>query len=254
MWDYATALTNSYSNSNIRLSLGFKQGLSHSFTGSIDRNNWQNILGYNSKNSQSQAFAAEYTGVLVAPYTGIYTFYANGDDALTVRGALYDPLLGVYGPETSLINVPSYTAAGDFITYASINHSPGISLTRGSRYRLRTSLINKNTLDYIGVAMRVDPAYDPNTGYLLDGVLSANGQDINLAPETISQPVPLTFSPTFLHHHAVREIQLVSINAILKREVQVNIVLVVGFPIFLFIIEFIIRRSQFGASNRERST
>ena len=228
MWDYATALTNSYSDSNVRLSLGFKQGLSYSFSNNLDRNNWQSILGYNSKSSQSQAFAAEYTGVLVAPYTGVYTFYANGDDALTVRGALYDPLVG-YGPEATLINVPLYTAPGDFITYANINHSPGISLTRGSRYRLRTSLINKLSLDYIEVAMRVDPAYDPNTGNLLDGVLSANGQDVNLAPETISQPVPLTFSPTFLHHHAVRDVQFVAINAVLKREVQVR-----NFPFNIF--------------------
>ena len=191
----------------------------------MDKYNWQTIMGYDSKlSTQNKFFAAEYIGVLVAPYTGVYTFYANGDDTLTVRGALYDPILG-YVNEQSIISVPSYTEPGDFMTYDSINHSPGVRLTRGSRYRLRTSLYNRQGNDNIEVAMRIDPDYDAATGFLLDGVQHANGNDGHLAPEILAQPAPLTFSPTFLHHHAVREVQNVTISATLIREVQVKLCL-----------------------------
>lgn len=223
MWDWNAYLHNLYLDSNVRLSLGFRQGLSYGFSYSMSTNNWQTIMNYSSETStSSQAFAAEYDAVLVAPYTGYYTFYANGDDSITVSGSLYDAQNG-YGPETQLIRVPLYTSPGDFITYAAINHSPRISLTRGSRYKLRVSLINNIRQDNMEVAMRVDPVYDSATGYLLDGLNSVNNQDTNLPPEVLLQEntVPLTFSPTFLHHHALRDVQIVSVNALLQKEVQV---------------------------------
>ena len=71
--------------------------------------------------------------------------------------------------------------------------------------------------------MRVDPSYDPAIGYLVDGLNSVNGQDNNLPPEIQLQEntVPLTFSSTFLHHHALKDVQIVSVSSLLQREVQV---------------------------------
>ena len=223
LWDWNTVSHNSYSSTNVRLSFGFRQGLSNSFYYTLG-SNWQSQLGYNSQSQNAQAFGAEYNTVLVAPYTGVYTFYGNGDDWLAVHGSLYNANTG-YGPETQLFNVPSYTLPGDFLTYANINHSPGISLKRGDRYKLRVSIVNNLGPDNMEIAMRVDPSYDPNTGYLVDGLNHASGKDSNLPPEILLQEntVPLTFSPTFLHHHALRDIQIVSVNCLLQREVQVTI-------------------------------
>lgn len=223
MWDSVAVGKNTFTNDLVRVSLGFRQGLQYGFSFNMNTYNWPQMVGYTSGATDARVFGADYVGVLVAPYTGQYQFFANADDSLKVYGAPY--ISGTsYGAETLLISVSSYTVPADFVTYAAINRSPTIYLRRGSRYKLRIRLINTGGADNIHVAMRVDPTYNPLTGNLVDGEQRLNGMNGNQAPEMLLQEsaTPLQFSDTFLRHHSLKDIQNVSVSAAFQREVQVH--------------------------------
>lgn len=224
MWDMGSYRKKSFLDKDVRLSYGFKQGLSYGFFLNMDKFLWPTLTGYNSSSTDNRQFVADYTTVLVAPYTGIYKFFANGDDAVKVYGAKYTTSSHL-GTESLIISVPSYTIPGDFYTYRSINQSPGIFLDRGSRYKLRINLVNTAGNDYFGLAMRIDPSYDAVTGYLVDGLAAANAANSELPDEVKLQEAatPLSFSNSFLHHHSLKDIQIISISANLVREVQVSV-------------------------------
>jgi len=223
MWDMGSYRKNSYPDKDVRLSYGFKQGLSYGFSLNMDYYNWPTLTGYNaSSTSDSKQYVADYTAILVAPYTGVYKFYANCDDSIKVYGAKYSSSSG-FSPESLILSVPYYTAAGDFYTYRSINQSPGVFLSRGSRYKLRTTLINTGGPDYFELAMKVEPSYDASSGYLVDGLAAMSGANNNIPAEVKLQEAatPLTFSNSFLHHNSFKDIQNISISANLVKEVQV---------------------------------
>jgi hypothetical protein len=162
---------------------------------------WPGQLGYSSRVWDSRSFVADYSTILVAPFTGVYVFYVmNIDETVSLYGSPYNT-----NQEKLLVN-------------SAMRKSFGVHLSAGDRYSLRARLINYAGPDNLHLALRIDPEYFNGTKYLTDGLL---GSSVNLPEEAFFPPLQL--SDTFLQHHAVRDIQQVQLSMVYKLEVQVCI-------------------------------
>ena len=225
VWDWKTYVSNTYRYSDdlVRISVGLKQGLAFGFYYNVG-SNWPNLFAFNNYYpSCSVCYAADYTSVLVAHYTGVYIFHMNSDDSSYLYGSR-DLNGEASSPEVLLMSVP-YSTPGDFITQRSRSSSLPVRLSRGERYHLRVRLLNTGGPDYVELALEIAPDYNSSTGYLVDGINSLDSvHSSGEAPEiSLQNPVPLTFPDTFLHHHSLKDIQLISLSMAYKYEIQVTI-------------------------------
>lgn len=206
------------SDTHVKMSFGFKQDMYFSMFRQIG-SNWavenQDYLDYSSGTGDSRYFRGELSTVLIAPYTGNYTFYAFVDDFLRLYGAVEDPTTGVAGAETLLMttlccNEGNYFARSDSI-------SKTIQLKRGDRYVLRGNYDNSGgVVDYLKIALRIEPQYES------DGRVGDFNSSVDLKYPEITK-LPAYHSKEFLRKHSVKDIQTIGLSYDLKYEKQVLI-------------------------------
>ena len=209
LWDWDAYNANKFPNSAVRRSFALHQGMSFGLNYDVG-SDWAGQLGYSSRSWDSRAFVADYSTLLVAPFTGVYYFYVmNVDNSVSLYGAPQD------SNEEKLLVSATYSYI-DSTDRSVIRESAGVHLSAGDRYSLRARLINSGGPDNLHLALRIDPEYFNGTRYLTDGLL---GSSVTLPEETFSPPLKL--ADTFLHHHAVRDIQQVQLSMVYKLEIQV---------------------------------
>jgi len=122
----------------------------------------------------------------------LYYFYCNGDDKIEVYGSTV-----LEGFSRSRLLVTSSWPLWDGNYYPTNAPYPqsivGVSLNRGDQYLLRARLINTGNNDFIEVPMRID----------------------------LTGPQP-SFTDTFLHHHSLKDVQIIKLKMPYAREVQVQ--------------------------------
>lgn len=203
---------------NVAMEFGLRQSLSFGFSYNFDYY-WYSTLGYNSQSSEPRQYKADFYSIFTAPYTGNYSFYMSVDDSGRIYGAR-EVADGSFTSETQLLSIPYYTGLGNYFLYPnSIPRTPEVHLDRGERYLLHVYAVNSGGADFVEVAMRIDPAYDSLTGGLIDAQneLADKEETPEISPETVAE-----FSSTFLEHHALRDVQLISLNMKYHYEVQVR--------------------------------
>jgi hypothetical protein len=227
VWDWREYNKNRYNDSNVRISIGIHQDISFGLHYNFG-SNWPSYFGYKSyKSGDIWAYVADYTTILVAPYTGKYVFYMNSDDDSYLYGSheVIDSKDSSRRYQTTevLLMSTSYSPRRDFVSQISRSRSSSVHLERGDRYHIRVRLINYQGPDFLEVAMKVTPDYDKISGYLIDGMNYLNGLDANLNEEIKKQnPIPLQFSDAFLQYRSLKDVQLVNLNMKYQLEVQVN--------------------------------
>ena len=215
LWDWNSYQTNRYHMSNVRVSFGLHQGMQFGLSYDVG-GDWPSKLGYSSANWNWAAFVADYSSLLVAPFTGNYFFYImDVSDSASLFGAKYS----VAGPvKVTLLVSSSQSSSPTFnLNYQSesIEVSSGVYLTAGERFYLRARVVNYGGSDNIHLAMRIDPQYINGTRYLADGSSSL--------PEEIFSP-PLTLSDSVLQHHSIPDIQVIYLSMNYQLEIQVDII------------------------------
>lgn len=130
--------------------------------------------------------------VLSSLFLGLYYFYCNGDDKIEVYGSTVSE-----GFSNGRLLVTSNWPLWDGNYYPTNAPYPqsivGVSLNQGDQYLLRARLINTGQNDFIEVPMRID----------------------------LTGPQP-SFTDTFLHHHSLKDVQIIKLNMPYAREVQVQ--------------------------------
>jgi len=121
----------------------------------------------------------------------LYYFYCNGDDTIEVYGSTVQE-----GFSKGRLLVTSKWPLWDGNYYPTDAPYPqshiGVSLTQGDQYLLRARLINTGYNDFIEVPMRID----------------------------LTGPQP-TFTDTFMHHHSLKDVQILKMHMPYANEVQV---------------------------------
>jgi hypothetical protein len=195
VWDWSSYSSNKFPLSDVRISFGLKQALSFGFYYDVG-SNWPTLLSYSSKGSNKYHYAADFTTVLIAPYSGNYVFYMDSDDDAILFGSryLYDTSFrndGI-GNEVQLLST-RYSPRGSF--FKSLDGS--LHLERGDKYHLRVRLSNGGGgPDFVELAMRVD---------LDDHETSTNN----------------SISKVTMHHHSLKDIQIIQLSWNYQYEVQV---------------------------------
>jgi len=194
---------------------GLHQALSFSLYYDIGMN-WSSHLGYYTYGDyNTQLTTADYTTILVAPYSGLYTFYImSAIGSATLYGSNYTAT--DKGVESILVSTTSNYLPN--VQLSNVVKSAGVHLTIGQRYYLRTTVVlfSLTGNDYIHLAVEVKPQFFNGTEYLLDGL----GFGSYGLPEEIN-PVPEKFSPQFMHHHSLKDIQILLLSMDYLFEVQV---------------------------------
>lgn len=198
LWPLSNYYSNQMRDDNVQLSLGYRGDSLFSLYYMFGTD-WNSKIGVD-----SQTFAAQFATHLVAPVSGDYRFVVSGDDNVF----LFCRLEGQRTETTLFSNLP-YTDANNVYSNLGQRLSQPVTLLAGQRLRLRALLVNVNTADYLSVGLRIDPSTAVEN---ITQVVHGNGQ---------VQEVDLT-SPTFAHHHTLRDIQVVSLTINYQREVQVK--------------------------------
>jgi hypothetical protein len=140
MWSYG----NDEKDEDMILSFPWREGLSFSMYYNFGGSSWPSYVGLS---QSSRAFTAYIETVLLAPYTGYYTFYLSADDTAQLYGAILSPTISSISNSSSLYqeellaSVSSYVVPYNFFTY-STQVSDSIWLARGQRYSLRTRTVS----------------------------------------------------------------------------------------------------------------
>lgn len=198
MWPLSNYYSNQMREDNVQLSLGYRGDSLFSLYNMFG-SDWNSKVGVD-----AQTFAAQFATLLVAPVSGDYRFVISSDDNVF----LYCRLEG-HETETTLFSNLPYTDANNVYSNLGQRLSQPVTLAAGQRLRLRALLVNVNTADYLSIGLRIDPSTAVEN---ITEVVHGNGQ---------VQEVDLT-APTFAHHHALRDIQVVSLTINYQREVQVS--------------------------------
>jgi len=213
LWDWNANNANKFPDSAVRLSFSLHQALSFGLYYDVG-SDWASQLSYNSMASDSKVYVADYTTTLLAPYTGVYYFYImTTDDYASLYGSNYTS--AGKGKETLLV---SATYSPPYVVLSKVVKSDGVHLSIGQRYNLRTRVVNTGGADHIRLAVKVKPQFVNGTKYVLDGLDSSLIQ----LPEEVN-PVPEKFSEQFLHHHSLKDIQIMPLSMDYLLEVQVSL-------------------------------
>jgi hypothetical protein len=221
MWDWASYSANTMTPSTVRLSFGLRQELSFGFYTDIGTG-WNTAAGYNSKQGNPYAYAADYVTVLVAPYSGFYSFMMSSDDQASLYGVRdhHRKNATAYDVETLLLST-SYNGVGNY--YANPLSLPMttqvLHLSRGDRYKLRVRLVNTGQADFIELNMKVVPDRTVD-GVLVDTIRPIN--DTQTTPEV--NAFGNTHSTSFLQHHAQKDIQVIKMSMAYRQEVQTVVI------------------------------
>jgi hypothetical protein len=222
MWsfyDYQNG--NAGKESKVRLSIGLRQGLNFGFYYTFG-NTWPTLANYDSKSSDPMQYAADYFSVLLAPYSGTYYFYMTSDDSAKLYGKI-DSKTSI----EALLLSTSYSAAGDFyVNGVNGKKSIGVALKRGERYHLRVRLVNTGGPDYLQLAMKIKLNYDATNGILADYAdsLQSNASQLVALEQRSVTPLSPSFSNSFLRHHSLKDIQVLSLSIVHRQEIQVIII------------------------------
>lgn len=218
VWDWNAFNAQKFPDSDVRLSFTVHEDLSFSLYRSVG-GDWYSQLNYQSKLNEwssfyAQSYVADYITTLVAPYSGYYFFYIlSSDDETTVYGASYNATGP--GPETLLV---SSAYANINVQWSNRRKSRGVFLRIGDRYQLRSRLVNYAGPDDIHLALEVQPLFFNGSSNVLLDAAEYRVADLPLE----ANPVPLTPSETFLHHHSVKDVQQLQLSMLFQREMQVS--------------------------------
>lgn len=199
------------SDSNAVFSFPWRNGLNFNFYYNFGGNSWPSVNGISSISTQKSSylvFSLQIETVFIAPYSGRYKFSLSIDD--------YG---GLYNASGSLIaSTPGYTSPDDFSHYPS-QTSKWIRLAIGQRYPLRVKSINTGYADQTQVAVRIAPDYasDGHGNMVIKDSLNPT------LPSTLQYPTvvpPAQLPIHLLQHHAVREVQTISLSMYHQYEVQ----------------------------------
>ncbi len=221
MWSYADYYYNRMTDKNVDLEFAIKGDMANSMYYLVG-SDWISKMGYSSDWYYPHAFVADHVTNLIAPITGDYTFFVNSDDtsylyAARVTGSGSDGR-DILDTET-LIRTSYYVGALDDIYSQQADRiSKTISLNRGEKLRIRCRLINGPTADFIKIGMKIAPTYEADGVTLSDLVM--NKTTVASDEELLPSLANLT-SPTFLQHHAWRDVQVVSLSMKYQYEIQV---------------------------------
>ena len=223
-WDWSS--TSEYPESEVRLSGGFREGLSFGFEYLFGGRSWPDKLGYDSKQSDLRRFAADFRTVLRAPYSGVYTFSGIVDDRLYVFGRREGEVA-----ETALFS--AFFPAEYYSSSEVVSESDGVYLARGELYHLRARTVNTGGPDFTEVSVRIDPAWDAHTGQLMDYVeWTQNGTAMPGAAD-LADPLP-SFPTDLRRLHSVQEVQAIDLDLEYRYEIQVGSVAIVCYCILAF--------------------
>lgn len=183
-------------SSNKEISLSFKSDMLFSMYYGLS-STW-----YTDFNLTSVVYTAEMSTYLTAPFSGYYRFYMSTDDS----GELYGTQTGTTSEQ--LLLSTSYTDINDIYGSLSGHISSEIFLNRGDKYKLRLVASNYAGPDYVSLGLKIRPMIgaDLSKAAVGNGLQQA---DVN--------------SSTFLRHHALQEVQIVSLSMLYHREIQVSI-------------------------------
>jgi hypothetical protein len=211
MWNKNNYYSNKMTDNNVQFSLGWKSGSLFSMNYYFEDNTWPSKLGYTAGNNDV-IFAADFQTYLIAPCTGLYQFYMTSDDSSNLYGTRL-------GDNERELMATSYTPPGDYYTNPSSKRSKVVYLARGEKYRLRARLVNTGGPDYIEIGMKIMPNYTSN-GVLVDELQSYSKyqQDPYVAKFNLN-------SSTFLHHHTLKDVQVISLSMQYRYEKQVKALL-----------------------------
>ncbi|RYG70220.1 hypothetical protein EON64_00755 [archaeon] len=226
MWNWTTYSANKMTERTVSLSKGWKADMSVGMHYALD-SSWPSRLGYTSGAGDSRVFAADFSTFLVAPVTGMYQFYMTSDDVSTLFGRRRG------GVEEQLLNV-LYSDLGMYYVSSPSKRSKQVYLQRGERYGLRARLVNTGGPDYIEIGLKIEPNMTSN-GMLWDAVQE---QQLVLSQQPISAfaeggraarlvdpslpPLLNLSSSVFMHHHALKEVQVLSLQMAYQYERQVS--------------------------------
>lgn len=203
-WLHTWSLSNYYSNQmtdqNVLISMGYRGDSLFSFY-YLFGSDWEQKAGVG-----LQTFAAQLQTYLVAPMEGYYSFYLSSDD----NSFLYCKKSSE-ASETTLFNNIPYSDPNAIYTMLSARRSSRVYLNAGERLKLRAVLINTNTIDYISLGLRIDPV---NNVSQINTIEHGDGlqQYVNLQ------------DPVFMHHHSLRDIQVLTLSIDYQREVQTLVI------------------------------
>jgi len=162
-------------------------------------------------------YAHDAGTILIAPFTGYYTFYVGSDDISNLYGSKSS-----IGDNEVLLAYNTYYVSqyGDF--WSPQQHSPKtVLLQKNEKYYLRYRNVNTGGPDYSLIALRISPLYD-NDGILVEKNTSAPELTSLSSYQCPSDDANMmsNYHPNFLRYHSLREIQEVSIVTPWFREIQ----------------------------------
>jgi hypothetical protein len=146
MWDYNI---NKYTDDSATfLMLPWRLGFSFSMYYLFGRSAWPSNAGL----SRGLTFTAYIETILVAPYSGLYTFYLNSDDQSYLYGRLLEPYLNNVNAseedgETLLAYQNYWASPNEFFVYDS-QISDSVYLPRGQKYELRLKTVSDVMMRY----------------------------------------------------------------------------------------------------------
>lgn len=212
MWSMADFQNNRLTDPFVDLQFAFKNEMSFSFMYWIG-SNWPSLLGYSSGVGEQYMYAADFNTVMTAPISGFYRFYMSSDD----NGYIYG---NKNGAASTLILSTIYRSYEDLYSSPAGQMSGNIYLNRGERYNLRVRLLNGGgTYDFLQIGLRIMPNYNAN------GTLSDLDNQRREEPNSFLPALRNLTSKEFLHHHALRDVQVVSLSIKYQLEVQVRYLL-----------------------------
>ena len=188
------------------LSFPWRDGLAFSLWYNYGASRWPMEAGIA---SNLVTFQADIRTILVAPFTGNYTFYINADDS----AILYD------GNNRVLCSATTWQYPNAYYVQTSQKSSP-VFLKRGDRYPLRITTINYAANDQTFIAMKLRPQYKSDSVTLVD---YTPGKSQSPTGELPIENVPASLSDSLVRLHGLKEIQKISFTYQHTYETQVRL-------------------------------
>lgn len=187
--------------------------------------NWYSILGVQTSNRR---FAQDAAAVLIAPYSGYYTFYVASDDTSHLYGSSESPSSpGQFGSETLLAHTNSHVPDKSYYLYPTQISAP-IALRKNERYLLRFRVVNSGGYDYSAMGLKISPAFT-DSGDLEDEnwdapTLENEGELSEFIAgnenKSTAEVRTANFPEGLLQHHSKRAMQIVSLSMDYYKETQ----------------------------------
>jgi hypothetical protein len=208
IWNMNDFYTNKLTEKNVRYQFGWKSDMLFSLSFIID-SNWPSMVGYSSQSFDWRAFTAYLTTYMIAPVSGRYRFVMNSDDDAIIY------ITQNQRNERSILST-SYSGIGDIYTNLPSKLSSEVYFNRGERVKVRVRLVNIAGPDFLKIGLMIRPNETMSSQAVTPpAAASLDNQFYNFSMDMMNDP-------KFMHHHALRTIQIVSLSFGYRREIQVR--------------------------------